>query len=264
MSDDKTLYTVGEVAERFSLTVRTLHHWEAQGLLAPAERSWSNYRLYSVEDCARVQRIIIYRATGMKLTDIKALLDSGESGVSHLKRQRESLIAQRRETDKMIEALDILLEDAMNDNALTVEEIGEILDDADFAAHQARAEECYGETDDWKEWHRRTASWRKDEWQANVERIQQIESDMIEAIRGGVATDSDRAVELVDAHREALSEYFPVSPAKHYLISRAYLRDEGFRSHYDSQQEGFARWLATAIEHVARARGVDTDNPQWR
>lgn len=244
--------------------MRTLHHWEAQGLLAPAERSWSNYRLYSVEDCARVQRIIIYRATGMKLTDIKALLDSGESGVSHLKRQRESLIAQRRETDKMIEALDILLEDAMNDNVLTVEEIGEILDDADFAAHQARAEECYGETDDWKEWHRRTASWRKDEWQANVERIQQIESDMIEAIRGGVATDSNRAAELVDAHREALSEYFPVSPAKHYLISRAYLRDEGFRSHYDSQQEGFARWLATAIEHVARARGVDTDNPQWR
>ena len=36
----------------------------------------------------------------------------------------------------MIEALDILLEDAMNDKALTVEEIGEILGEADFAAHQ--------------------------------------------------------------------------------------------------------------------------------
>ena len=238
MSDENTFYTVGEVAERFSLTVRTLHHWETRGLLAPAERSWSNYRLYSAEDCARVQRIIIYRATGMRLTDIKALLDSGESGISHLKRQRERLIAHRQETDMMIEALDILLEDAMNDNALTVEQIGEILGDADFAAHQARAEECYGETDDWKEWHRRTASWR--------------------------ATGSDRAAELVDAHRDALSEYFPVSPAKHYLISRAYLCDESFRSHYDSQQEGFAQWLADAIEHVAVARGVDTDDPQWR
>ena len=82
----------------------------------------------------------------MGLTDIKALLDSGESGISHLKRQRERLIAHRQETDMMIEALDILLEDAMNDNALTVEQIGEILGDADFAAHQARAEECYGET----------------------------------------------------------------------------------------------------------------------
>ncbi len=58
MSDDKNLYTVGEVAERFSVTVRTLHHWEAQGLLVPVERSWSNYRLYSVEDCARVQRMM--------------------------------------------------------------------------------------------------------------------------------------------------------------------------------------------------------------
>ena len=264
MSDDNTFYTVGEVAERFSLTVRTLHHWEARGLVAPAERSWSNYRLYSAEDCARVQRIIIYRATGMRLTDIKALLDSGESGISHLKRQRERLIAHRQETDKMIEALDILLEDAMNDNALTVEQIGEILGDADFAAHQARAEECYGETDDWKEWHRRTASWQAGDWQASTERIRRIESDMIDAIRARVATGSDRAAELVDAHRDALSEYFPVSPAKHYLISRAYLCDESFRSHYDSQQEGFAQWLADAIEHVAVARGVDTDDPQWR
>ena len=264
MSDDNTFYTVGEVAQRFALTVRTLHHWEAQGLLAPVERSWSNYRLYSPEDCARVQRIVIYRATGMGLMDIKALLESGESGASHLRRQRESLVAQRQQTDKMIEAIDLLLEDAMNGNALTVEKIGEILGDADFAAHQARAEERYGGTDDWKEWHRRTASWREGDWQANVERVQQIESDMIDAIRDGVATDSDRAAELVDAHREALSEYFPVSPAKHYLISRAYLRDEGFRSHYDSQQEGFAQWLATAIEHVARNRGVDTDNPEWK
>ena len=157
MSDDNTFYTVGEVAQRFALTVRTLHHWEAQGLLAPVERSWSNYRLYSPEDCARVQRIVIYRATGMGLMDIKALLESGESGASHLRRQRESLVAQRQQTDKMIEAIDLLLEDAMNGNALTVEEIGEILGDADFVAHQARAEERYGGTDDWKEWHRRTS-----------------------------------------------------------------------------------------------------------
>ena len=95
MSNDTTLYTVGEVAERFSLTVRTLHYWESLGLLAPVARSWSNYRLYSTEDCARVQRIVIYQATGMKLTDIKALLDSGESAVEHLKRQRERLVAHR-------------------------------------------------------------------------------------------------------------------------------------------------------------------------
>lgn len=263
MSNDTTLYTVGEVAERFSLTVRTLRHWEAQGLLAPTARSWSNYRLYSAEDCARIQRIIIYRATGMKLMDIKSLLDSGDSAVGHLRRQRESLLAYRRETDAMIEALDILLEDAMNDKALTVEEIGEILGEADFAAHQNEAEDRYGDTDDWRESRERTASWQTADWRGNAERFHDIESRMIDAIRDGVAPDSKEADSLVEEHREALSEFFPVTPAKHYIMSRGYIHDERFRAHYDSQYVGFAQWLADAIEAAARRRGINLENPTW-
>lgn len=263
MSNDTILYTVGEVAERFSLTVRTLHRWEAQGLLAPTARSWSNYRLYSAEDCTRVQRIVIYRATGMKLRDTQSLLDSGDTAVDHLKRQRESLVAHRRETDAMIEALDILLEDAMNDKALTVEEIGEILGEADFAAHQSEAEERYGDTADWRESRERTASWRSADWRQNVERFHDIERRMIDAIRDGVAPDSERAAGLVEEHREALGEFFPVTPAKHYIMSRGYVHDERFRDHYDSQYVGFAQWLADAIEAVARQQGVDVESPAW-
>ena len=263
MSNDSTLYTVGDVARRFAVTVRTLRHWEALGLLSPAQRSWSNYRLYSAGDCARVQRIIIYRATGMKLIDIKSLLDSGDTAVEHLKRQRERLVAHRRETDAMIEALDILLEDAMNDKALTVEEIGKIMGEADFAAHQSEAEERYGDTADWRESRERTASWQSADWRQNAERFHDIERRMIDAIRDGAAPDSERAAGLVEEHREALSEFFPVTPAKHYIMSRGYIHDERFREHYDSQQVGFAQWLADAIAHVARASGVDTDNPVW-
>jgi len=263
MSNDSTLYTVGDVARRFAVTVRTLRHWEALGLLSPAQRSWSNYRLYSAGDCARVQRIIIYRATGMKLIDIKSLLDSGDTAVEHLKRQRERLVAHRRETDAMIEALDILLEDAMNDKALTVEEIGKIMGEADFAAHQSEAEERYGDTADWRESRERTASWQSADWRQNAERFHDIERRMIDAIRDGAAPDSERAASLVEEHREALSEFFPVTPAKHYIMSRGYIHDERFREHYDSQQAGFARWLADAIEHVARQQGVDIENPTW-
>ena len=35
---DDTAYTVGALAKASGLTVRTLHHWDAIGLLAPAER----------------------------------------------------------------------------------------------------------------------------------------------------------------------------------------------------------------------------------
>ena len=152
----------------------------------------------------------------------------------------------------------------MKENSLSVEEIGEILGDADFALHQEEAEQHYGDSDDWQESQRRTASWSAKDWQGNADRFQQVEKDMIAAIRQGVLPDSDEAVALVASHRELLSEFFPVTPAKHYVISRSYIHDERFRSHYDSQLLGFAWWLATAIEYVARQSGVDTGNPEWK
>ena len=136
----------------------------------------------------------------------------------------------------------------MNENSLSVEEVGAILGDADFAAHQEEAEQLYGDSAD---------------WQGNADRFQQVEKDMIAAIRQGVAPDSEEAAALVALHRELLSEFFSVTPAKHYVISRSYIHDERFRSHYDSQLDGFARWLASAIECAARDSGVDTDNPEW-
>ena len=151
----------------------------------------------------------------------------------------------------------------MNDNELTLEEIGKILGDADFAAHQNEAEKRYGDTDDWRESRRRTAAWRAAEWRQNSERFHDIERRMIDAIRDGAAPDSERVASLVEEHREALSEFFPVTPAKHYIMSRGYIHDERFREHYDSQQVGFARWLADAIEHVASQQGVDIENPTW-
>jgi len=151
----------------------------------------------------------------------------------------------------------------MNDKALTVEEIGKIMGQADFAAHQSEAEERYGDTADWRESRERTASWQSADWQQNAERFHDIERRMIDAIRDGAAPDSERVAGLVEEHRAALSAFFPVTPAKHYIMSRGYIHDERFRDHYDSQQVGFAQWLADAIEYVARQQGVDIENPTW-
>ena len=39
-----SLYTVSQIARRTGITVRTLHHYEAEGLLVPACRSDAGYR----------------------------------------------------------------------------------------------------------------------------------------------------------------------------------------------------------------------------
>jgi MerR family transcriptional regulator, thiopeptide resistance regulator len=82
--------TVGDVAALAGVTVRTLHHYDELGLLCPSGRSDAGYRLYSYEDLARLQEILVWRALGFPLARIQAMLDDpAHDRVAALARQRE-------------------------------------------------------------------------------------------------------------------------------------------------------------------------------
>ena len=73
-----TTWTVGQVADVFGVTVRTLHHYDEIGLLVPSERSAAGYRLYTDDDLARLQQVVVYRRLELSLDEIASLLDGGE------------------------------------------------------------------------------------------------------------------------------------------------------------------------------------------
>jgi DNA-binding transcriptional MerR regulator len=68
------LLKVGELAKRTGLTVRTLHYYDASGVLTPSERSDAGYRLYSRDDVARLHAIQALRQIGLPLHEIGTLL----------------------------------------------------------------------------------------------------------------------------------------------------------------------------------------------
>ncbi|MGC2947495.1 MerR family transcriptional regulator [Burkholderia ambifaria] len=61
---------VGELAKRSGLTVRTLHHYHAIGLLTPSARADNGYRLYDRHDIARLHQIQALRRFGLSLAEI--------------------------------------------------------------------------------------------------------------------------------------------------------------------------------------------------
>lgn len=67
--------TVGQVAERFGITVRTLHHYDEIGLLIPSRRAASGYRVYTSADLTRLSQVIVYRRLELPLDEIARLLD---------------------------------------------------------------------------------------------------------------------------------------------------------------------------------------------
>jgi DNA-binding transcriptional MerR regulator len=85
-------FTVSQIARRTGLTVRTLHHYEAKGLLEPAARSAAGYRLYGERELLRLQHIASLKALGFPLTEIRACLDADAPSLSEaLTRQVDRL-----------------------------------------------------------------------------------------------------------------------------------------------------------------------------
>lgn len=54
--------TVGEVSQRTGVTVRTLHHYDAVGILPPSDRTEAGYRIYDEVAVGRLFRILARRS----------------------------------------------------------------------------------------------------------------------------------------------------------------------------------------------------------
>ncbi len=122
-----TALTVGQLAERFGLTVRTLHHYDEIGLLRPSRRSPSGYRLYDGSDITRLQHVVVYRRLGFALEDIAVLLDDpGADVAAHLRRQRDAVTHRLDELTDLVVAIDRALEAEMDGIQLTREERREL------------------------------------------------------------------------------------------------------------------------------------------
>jgi DNA-binding transcriptional MerR regulator len=224
--------TVGEVAERFRITVRTLHHYDAIGLLTPSRRAASGYRVYTSSDLTRLSQIIVYRRLELSLDEIASLLDEGNE-VSHLVRQRERVMSRLDEMKDLVEAIDQALEKAMANTPMTDDDMRELFGEG-FDDYQAEAEQKWGETAQWKESQRRTKSYGKDEWGQLKAEGEAVEKALSDAFRRGLAPDSEVAMDAAEQHRLHVNRWFyDCPPDFHRNLGDMYVSDPAYVARYD-------------------------------
>ena len=87
----KRLFQIGELASEAGLTVRALHHYEEIGLLAATARTDAGYRLYGGDDVSRLYQIVALRQLGLKLDQVRAVLDADEDPRHIVKQHLEAV-----------------------------------------------------------------------------------------------------------------------------------------------------------------------------
>jgi DNA-binding transcriptional MerR regulator len=77
-ADGTKLYTIGDLAREFGVTLRTLRFYEDRGLLSP--RRDGTARIYDPRDRERLSVILKGKQLGFTLTEIRAMVAEERSG----------------------------------------------------------------------------------------------------------------------------------------------------------------------------------------
>ena len=74
MTDDGTRYTIGDLARRTGLPVKTIRFYADEGVVPETARTPAGYRLYDIESVARLDLVRTLRELDVDLPAVRRLL----------------------------------------------------------------------------------------------------------------------------------------------------------------------------------------------
>ncbi|MGW4874607.1 MerR family transcriptional regulator [Streptomyces chartreusis] len=141
--DGDTLYSIGELARRTGLTVKTIRFYSDRGIVAPTDRSPAGYRLYDIHAVARLDLVRTLRDLGVDLATIRRVvnreLSLPEVAATHAEalavqinvlRQRHAVLTAVAKRGLTVEETDLMHKLAQLSEDERVRLIGDFLDAA--------------------------------------------------------------------------------------------------------------------------------------
>lgn len=280
------LFKVGELAKRAGITVRTLHHYEAMGLLLPSARTAAGYRLYNRQDITRLHHIQALSRMGMSLNEVRDCLERQalslqeilDSQISTLDGQLAEIVVLRQRLVALRETLRSGAEPDLEEWLTTLELM--TMYDRYFSKEELQrlpfAQADSHRDDEWKQLVEQVAALRQQGVSPADVRAQRLATQWMEMLERDTAGEPDFLVRLNKMHQAEpdmarqtgisaeMTDYVTLAFGHGKLdIYRRYLSEEEFAftsSHYfDRMQE----WPPLVAEvRKANAQGVKADSEQ--
>ena len=231
--------TVHEMSELTGVSVRTLHHYDAIGLLKPTKLTEAGYRLYDDAAVSRLQAILLFRELQFPLKEIKTILAQPNFDVQQaLDDQIALLTLQKERLERLI--------DLARERKEGVNMDFSAFDRSKLDAYAAEAKEKWGDTAAYREFEKKGKSAAENN--AAGEALMHILTD-IGADRA-LSPDALAVQEKVQALQEHITKnFYPCTKEILASLGRMYTQDERFRANIDAfGGEGTAEFAARAIE----------------
>ncbi|MBN2113195.1 MAG: MerR family transcriptional regulator [Acidimicrobiia bacterium] len=253
--DEEGSLQVGALARLAGVTVRTLHHYHAIGLVVPGKRSPAGYRRCGQADVARLQEVLFFRELGFSLDQTREIVGRpGYHRAAALERHRSLLERRLQHLRDLLGAVDAAIEAEKRGRKMASEEMLEVF--GDFAPAQCEEEDRqrWGDTEPYRESVRRTTGYGKADWRQIGREADEVNQAFIALMEAGVPADSPQACAVAERHRAHISRWFyECTPDIHRGLGEMYVTDPRFTADIDRARPGLAAYMAAAI--AAHAAG---------
>lgn len=252
-----TSYSVKQLAKLAGVTVKTLHLYDKCGLLRPAERTQSRYRIYREAELLRLQQILFYKELDFPLKEIKAILDDPSFNlIQALEDHKAMLKARKTRINTLMKTLQHTIHSLKASTMINLEDLYEGLNQQEARSYRNQAIENYGEeVVHQAEYHLKTLS--KTQMQDLVTRQQELGKTLY--LLKHLDPYGQNVQELVHQHylntRKLWgTEHATDKQAEAYKgLGQLYLTDERFTSQSSKADSAFRVFISHAMSHYAES-----------
>lgn len=235
--------TVKEVSKLTGVSVRTLHHYDAIGLLHPTRVTDAGYRLYDDTALARLQSILLFRKLQFPLKEIRQILDAPQFDPKDaLNAQIELLEMQRRHLDELI-----AYARQIQQSGGTVMDFTKF-DTTEMDTYAQEVKSRWGKTDAYREYQEKSQGKTGAQMQSAGDGLMEVFAE-IGTLRGADPA-SEQVQAMVAKLQQFITENF-YTCTKQILagLGQMYAADERFRENIDrAGGAGTAEFVCKAIE----------------
>jgi len=240
------MFTVKQLSKLAGVTPRTLHHYDAIGLLKPSRVGENGYRYYGEESMLKLQQILFYRELGLPLEDIKKIVGRQDFDIlGALHSHKEALQKQAGRLNRLIQTVDNTINYLKGERLMSEKGLFEGFSEEEQEKYAQEAEQMYDPE---------TVRASNQRWKAYPEAKKQqilaegkaIYQDMIAAMPGGAGSPEVQAI--VERWRSHLDYFWTPKLDQLLDLANGYNDDPHFKANFDKMHPRLAEFMREAVK----------------
>ena len=230
--------TVHEVSQISGVSVRTLHHYDAIGLLRPTAVTEAGYRLYDDTALARLQSILLFRELAFPLKEIKRIMDDPQfDQATALEQQIRLLELQQERLSRLIDLARETMKTGVTHMDFTA------FDNSKMEQYAAEVKERWGNTAAYQESAQRPAAEQKDAAAGLMAQFARMGR-----LRTGDPAGQEAQAAVRELQQFITKHFYTCTPEILAGLGQMYTADDRFRTSIDAAGgEGTADFAGKAI-----------------